>query len=497
VNTFFRRIGRDVLVYASGDVVVRATGLITLPVYTRIFDPHRYGVLSFIWGAQALFTTVIALGGDSAYVRFFFEAKTHEARQQLTSTWLGFLALWSLGVVALLVPFSGLFSQASFNTRAHGLAVAFGLLTAPVLLGHIMVGQVLRNQFQTRLFTVLNVSTMLLATAGGLVGGALLDLGIDGVLGGMLVGYLAMLPVRLWSARSMFRRAFSSRLLRETLRFGLPLVPASIAIWIFELSDRFVLAKLSTLDEVGFYSVAASVTSVLGLGVTAVGLAWTPHAVSLYESAREDASRLIGRMGTLLLVAFGLIAVIVSVFAHQLVSIVAGPGYSRAELAVGPLALAFVAYASTQVTATGISLMKKTKYIVVITWAAALLNVALNVALVPVGGMVASAWATLASYILLTLAYLGVSQRLWRVQYETRKAVAVSVLTLAFVGLAPVLPTLAPALAVLIGMVYVGCYVGLLLALKVIDLGDIAKLSSLVRRPDSDAGTGIDSQVRE
>ena len=47
--------------------------------------------------------------------------------------------------------------------------------------------------------------------------------------------------------------AYSRRELGIMLRFGLPLVPAGIAFWGLALLDRFILQRLSDLEEVGIY----------------------------------------------------------------------------------------------------------------------------------------------------------------------------------------------------------------------------------------------------
>ena len=65
---------------------------------------------------------------------------------------------------------------------------------------------------------------------------------------------------------------------------------------------------------------------------------------------------------------------------------------------------------------------KRTQYIALHAWVAAVLNVALNLLLIPTFGMVGSAWAMAFAYLYLTIAYLVTSQRMWRVEYEVRRA---------------------------------------------------------------------------
>ncbi len=456
----FRRLSKDILIYGLGDMVLKATAFFTLPVYTRLFTPADYGIWNFVTTAVGFFGGILVLGGDSAYARFFFEAKTQPERQVITSTWFGFLALWSAGVVAIVLPFSGLYSFWSFGNRQQALLYTFALLAAPLTLINAMCGQALRNQFQASRFAILNVVSTLLSI-GLSVAGALLW-GLPGTLGGALAGAVLILPVRVWTVRDLLRPAFSLPMLRKLLAYGVPLVPSSLAYWIFAVSDRLLLGKLSTLEQVGLYAIANSLTSVLAFANSALGQAWTPYAIKTYEEQSDSAVTSYGRMMTYILAGFGFLAVGFTAFSHEALVVLSTPPFYPAAFAVGPLALGFVAYASTQVTAMGIMLTKKTHYFAVFSWLAALLNLGINLWLIPRWGMMAASWTTLAAYVFLTLAYLAVSQRLVRIAYEKKRAFIILALTVGFVLAVALFPDLPLIWSGLLKGVYCLAFVGAL-----------------------------------
>jgi O-antigen/teichoic acid export membrane protein len=484
-----RKVARDLLVYGAGDLLLRATAFITLPIYTRILTPTDFGAWALLTSAVSLVAALLILGGDSAYARYFFEAKTLEERRVLTSTWFAFLALWSVAIVVVAVPFGPALSRSMLDTDKWSLVVVLMLLTAPVALTNTMLAQALRNEFRPKLFTVLNVLSAAATVILSIVFAAGFGWGLTGLAAGGLAGAAVLVPARIWSARHLLRPVFSRPLLARLLRFGIPLVPATIAWWIFDLSDRIVLGKLSTLDQVGLYSVANGVTSVLAVFVGSLGQAWSPHAIRLYEEQPAETPRLYGQMLTYILVAFGVLAVGVTTFAHELLSVIAAPQFEGAARAVGPLALAFVAYASIQVTAMGISLKKKTGYLALFAWLAALLNLGLNLALVPRFGMIASAWATFASYACLTIGYFFVSQRLWRVSVERRKALIALAVTAGFTVAAPLLPHLGLAASVSVKLAYVAACFALLVLLEVVDKRELAAAGAAIRRLLPGAGS--------
>ena len=413
-----RTVMKDVAVYSAGDLLLRASAFITLPIYTRILTPSDYGVWAYVTSAVTLLSAVLAIGGDQAYTRFYFEAKTLETKRLLTSTWLGFLLVWSLGIVLLVLPASGLASNLAFGTHHWTLLIALILLTGPVTLMNILLGLVMRNEFKPKLFMIMNVLLTVASVGFSLLFAVGFRWGITGLAGGQLAALGLLIPPRVWYARHL------------------------------------LLGRLSTLHELGLYSVANSATSVLALFAGAVGLGWAPHALRLYEERRDEAPVFYGRMLTYIVVGFGTLAVTVTTFAHELLSILVAHAYLGAARAVGPLALGFVAFATIQVTASGMTLKKKTGYLAIVAWGAAVLNLALNLAFVPAYGMLAAAWATFASFTFLTIGYFIISQRLWPVAVERRKVVLALLITGAFTVAVPLLPDLSLLAAVALKLVY-------------------------------------------
>jgi len=448
LKTPIRSVIRDVFIYGAGDFVQKAMVLIAVPIYTRILTPAEYGTYSYIVTAVAMLGAFLLLGGESAYARYFFEVKTDHARKEVTTSLIAFLMIWSTVVALVCIVFARRLSIWSFGTPARTLLFILALAGAPIVVVNTMFGQVLRNQFRAVLFTCLSALSAVLTNGLAIAGALIWPRGLAGMFGGLLCGAALMFPVRFWTVRGAVGRAFSPRLLKQMLAFGTPLVPVALAYWVFGSSDRIVLAKLATLREVGLYSVANTASGILALGIGAMGQALSPHAVRVYEEQPDAAPAFLGRIMTYILAFFGLLAVGISVFSSEAVRILAPASFAAASAAIMPLALGYVAYAATQITAAGISLKKKTTYFWFYTWIAAFLNLGLNIIFVPRWGMMAASWSTAASYVFLAVAYLFTSQRLWKVQYEKGRAAVLISLTVVFCFGSYLLPPLTAIAAI-------------------------------------------------
>ena len=74
-------------------------------------------------------------------------------------------------------------------------------------------------------------------------------------------------------------------------RFGMPLVPSALFLWVTNFADRFILVKLTDTREVGLYSVGVRIASAMVLLLTAFRTAWPAFAYSI-ESDDEAKQRL-------------------------------------------------------------------------------------------------------------------------------------------------------------------------------------------------------------
>lgn len=449
---------RDLFTYGTGEVILKLASFVTIPIFTRIFSPEEYGKWALIAAAVHIVTIAVTLGGESAYARSYFTLRSDQDRRLLTSTWIIFLSVWSIALILLLLPLHNLFSLWVLGARSNGILFFLALIALPLNAVNAACGQVIRNQFRSRLFVALNVIATFLAVGGSIVGVVVLKLGLVGLFGGALVGSLLILPVRLWSVRTMLQPVFSWTFLRDMFAFGVPLVPMSLAYWILAMSDRLILGKLASVADVGFYSVAATVVGIMTIFGSALGHAWGPHALEIHEKHPGTAPFFFGRALMYILAAFGMLCVGITVLAEEVLSLLVPQQYHIAALAVGPLALGAVASATCQVTALGISLSRRTEYFAYYSWTAAAANLILNVTLVPLLGIVGAGLATAISWGLLTLAYGFQSQRLVPVLYDVRRTVAVVGIIVAFTVLGSLLPQLPTMVSIPVKGMFLGVF---------------------------------------
>lgn len=440
----FRKLFSDVAVYSTGNLLIKGLSLISAPIFTRIFIPAQYGAWSYINVMVAFMTGILLLGGDNAYTRYFFQCESEEEKQTLTATWLAFLAIWSIVVIAAILPFSGALASWMLGEDGYRAAWVIGLVSSPLAMMNLSLAQALRNRFRAKEFMLFNLATAILTISLAVLFVLVFDLGVAGALLGAALASLVMIPLRLWVIRDLLSRSFSLQFLKKLLIFGLPLVPMNIAFWLFSNADRLMLARLASLEEVGIYSIAGSMAAVIMLLQNAIGLSWLPHGIKTYEEDQIMAAQVFRKIMITFLAGSGFIITGFVALAQEVLFILVPPAYYAAFTVIPFLAAGFIFFTSAHVSVVAIMVKNKTVYIMIACWAIAVLNIGLNFLLIPRFGIAGAGAATGISYMFFAGSYALISRQLWPVAYPGKLIALLLIVPLVAVGLIALIANYGP-----------------------------------------------------
>jgi O-antigen/teichoic acid export membrane protein len=243
--------------------------------------------------------------------------------------------------------------------------------------------------------------------------------GAIGVLAGNFTGTLVVYFVLLAYRRYQLGLEFDRGLFRQMQRFGLPLVPSGLALWVIDLSDRFFLVHMKGLGETGLYSIGVRISTALLLVLIALRTAWPAFAFSIKDDG--EAKRTYGYVLTYVLYLCSWLSLALSLLAPWLVRLLTTPRFYRAEEVVPLLVFGGTAFIAFNVMSIGIGRAKKTQFNWVITGGAALVNIGLNFVLIPPYGMIGAAISTLIAYLVMFFGMTIRAQQVFPVPYQWRR----------------------------------------------------------------------------
>lgn len=428
--------GADTLKYFPVRLVPALTSLITVPVFTRMITREDYGDFFLVNSAVSLTGILFTAWLSSSIVRFYW-AEEREGRLDRYIATVVWASLAALAVGALLLGITMLLLGGLFGP---GIQRLMPIALASLMLGQFiqLMQQLMRAANQARKFATLSIASALLSTAFSVFFVAVPRLGSYGILAGVTLGNVLLLPLALKNARSqgsLAPRNVSRDILSEFASYGLPMIPAAISSWVLVLSDRYVIGLTQTAADVGLYGNAYGLgDKIMGLVTIPLLTAIGPVLVQTFEKKGQVLAQQVQTQLTryYALVTFPVVAGL-AVIARPFMEVFTGPDYRSAFPILPIVAAGVMLNGASQLANNGLAMHKKTTVMMQNTLTAAVAQVALNVALVPVFGYQAAAWNTLAAYVvLLTLSAIRSRGFMaWRVPWADLARIVLASATMA------------------------------------------------------------------
>jgi len=455
-----RRLARHSAVYGIGGLVSRILATILLPLYTHYLSPTDYGRVEIVTAATAVLAIVLQMGIASAFFRFYFDAKEPADRLTVVRTSFWFTMVMATVGLVLGVVFAG--PIAHWIGLGHDTwLVRAGAVGLWAQTNYQQLTNLFRAEERSTAFAIASVANVLLTVVAMVVFVAVFHWGAIGLVVGNFTGTLAVYVVLVAYRTEQLGLEFDRALFRRMQHFGMPLVPSALALWAINFVDREFVVWYKGGAEVGVYSAAVKIASVITFVMIAFRTAWPAFAYSIEDD--REARRTYAFVLTYLLGFASWVALALGGLAPWWTDLLTAAHYHRAEKGVALLAFAGAVYAGYTVLAIGSGRARKTQLNWVVTGAGAVVNVGLNFWLIPRWGMVGASISTLAAYVALFVGMTLYSQSVYPVPYQWRRVVtavaaAVGLTLLARVTKLPLVPSLLLVAAYPVALAALGFY---------------------------------------
>jgi PST family polysaccharide transporter len=378
------------------DKILRmGVGLLIGVWIARYLGPEQFGLLNFTAALIGLFGALAGMGLQGLVVRDIVQDPACREDTLGTAAVLQLLG----GAVAYSLLIATVFylrPQDLLSQLVAGILGAVVFLKAFEVAGYWFESQVQSKYtvwVQNAAFLVFaGIKAVLILTGASLISFAWAMLAEAFVVALAMTLALHRLGPPLSSLRISYRRCGT------LLKAAWPLMLSSIAVMIYMKIDQIMIGQMLGNDAVGIYSAAVRISEIWYFIATAIAASVLP---SILEAKKNNEAqyrhRLQGLFDLMTWLAV-IVALPVTLFATPLVTMLFGPDYSEAGgvLAIHVWATVFVFLG----VAGGNWFLAENQQLISLqrTALGAVVNVLLNIVLIPMLGVVGAAWATLISY---------------------------------------------------------------------------------------------------
>lgn len=431
-----RELFSDTLIYGISNVAARFLNYLLVPLYTAVFTTGRYSIVVLVYVAIAFLNVIFTMGMESAYLRYAKDRQ--EAPHIFKTLQLSLLGFSSLLAVVLWMAEPVALDLLNLNEQTTIVyLLMLGILWFDTLA--IVPFAELRLVRRTFVFAALKVGHVVITLGLNLYLILLLDMGIEAVfISNLAASVVVTLLIWLFTL-PLLTGKWNRYWMRKAFLFGWPFVPAGLGFVVNEMIDRYFLNEMNPErvqalygmeytpeDIVGIYGACYKVAVFMLLLIQMFRMSWQPFFMRYSED--PEAPKIFARAFIYFNLAAAAIYLGVGLFAREIVAIrIPGTGATLIDsnywmgLEIVPLLLLAYWFHGWYINfSAGIFISEKTRILTMIMTAGAFLTIAANFILVPVMGMMGSAWATVVSYGIMALSLYHYSAKGFQVPYRLR-----------------------------------------------------------------------------
>lgn len=394
----FKLFISNFVIYGLGGIISKIIPLIMVPIVTRIMPDASYFGISDLSNTVIQFGSAFAIMGmyDAMY-RMFFERDEEEHQKAVCSTALVFTLLTSFVIFLLMLLGRNLIAKYFFSDPQYTNVVYLSAIATLVGATNSIISAPTRMQNKRKVFLIANTLGPLISYAVAipmlLAGYYIIALPLAAVISAVTMETAFGVMNRQWFSL----RKWDFRLMKQLLVIAVPLLPNFLIYWVFNSCDKVMITNMIGIEAAGIYSVGSKLGHCSQLIYTAFAGGWQFFAFStMKESDQVKTNSLIFEyLGILSFAA----TFFICAWSYGIYRVLFVEEYLSGYIVAPYLFLAPLLQMLFQVACNQFLVIKKTWPNMLILSVGAVINVIINLVLIPVLGIEGAAIATLMGYV--------------------------------------------------------------------------------------------------
>ncbi|SNR49499.1 lipopolysaccharide biosynthesis protein [Flavobacterium sp. ov086] len=391
------KLVKTTIYYSIGEIVPRIISFLLLPILTKYLSADEYGIVSYTNSVMTFVFVIATLSLNTFVLRHYYSSKDEKSRREL----IGSVFLFIFGFNCILILFQMLFFPMLidfFNVNIpfkpyFQLAILNNFFDVISIIPLVLY----RVKENAKGFLMLSLSRTLLQFLMVYILVVVYNQGLLGSYYARLVVNIPFMFIYFYMIykNSIFRINF--KLIKEALHFTLPILPGSLAFLFVSLSDRVILERYISLDQLGIFSVAITLATVLNIVIQALYKTFEPILFKEYFNENFQETNL--KLYKIYLVAIFIGAFGASIFSKEFF-IIATSGAFREGYKLVPLFIVSVVIAGINTYLNVLMIAnKKQKMVSVVSIISAIISVVLNLIFIPFYGCYGAIIASAVSFL--------------------------------------------------------------------------------------------------
>jgi len=385
-------------IYFVGRILVFSIPILLIPILTHTISPEDYGLIGIFTAIYQVLHIFIGLGGVGAVVRAYMDR--NDSGFHFSEYLFNAILVNMLLFLLALTPFYFFYT---FDIVNLPLPMMLLLPLVVVVSGLKKYKHKLWNiQGRARKFTVFEVTFTMLSFGLSVI--LVLTVFPDwrGRIYSITFAELIFCVISLFY---LFREdgivyKFNKKYCIDVLKFGLPLLPHSMALTLIASSDKLLLGGLLGMHEVGVFTVAFGISAILMVSTMAIDQTIQPIMYSFLKNQTKESKRIYVAGFYIYFAVSILSGLILYLLTPLAVDMFIGSEFQSAKDYVGVLIVGQIGYSMYRYVVKAVFFSKKTHFVSIATISSATIGIVLQYVLITKYGIMGAAIGTVCMHIM-------------------------------------------------------------------------------------------------
>ena len=384
-------LAKNTAIVSIGKICTQLITFFLLPVYTAVLSNEEYGVVDLLNTLTSLLLPIVTLQIEQGIFRYLLDCRDNKEKQKtLITTVLKFIFVQSvICILIFLCVSSFIHNEYKYFLMANLLMGIFSSIFLQISRGIGDNKTYAVGSFITGALTVILNVIFIVAFKWGAYG-----MLIATAISNLLCAIYVFVKKKIYKYIDIKQN--DEKLLKDIVKYSVPLIPNMISWWIVSASDRTIISAVIGVAQNGIYSAANKFSGIFSTLYSVFNLTWTESASININS--EDRDEFFSKIFDFIVQFFGslclgTIAVMPFVFGILVNEKFAESYYQIPILILGSVFNILVSFLGSVYVAK-----KLTKEIAKTSIIAAIINIVVNIALINPIGLYSASISTVIAY---------------------------------------------------------------------------------------------------
>jgi len=267
---------KEISIYGMLPLIGKFIGFFLIPIYVRVFSTYEYGIVELVLTLIQFLMFACNLEFYSAIGRFFYDKPDIVNRKKLISTGLYLTLFFSMITLLIVFLLKDAIMIHYFQSGEYYHLMKVGLVWMVLSATYTYLGVIPRYDKKPKLYVIITTISLLSRVLATILFVLYFKVGIIGVLYGHIVGSATALILNLFISKKYIGLVFSIKEAKKIMKFAIPIVPGLLLVGFWQPWSRTLIANYFSIGEVGVFSFALRITSILLMFSGAIRMAWRP-----------------------------------------------------------------------------------------------------------------------------------------------------------------------------------------------------------------------------